>query len=398
MMSRTGSATVRVIYVFSTVVVLSLAFVNLLLSGSLPSHTPENLQQQLVNTLSNSYTASSGKSSKTIYLCGYEGLLKPIAKSLFPEYYDIRMLLDRDPNTHKAIDYSKILSSSSVSDDNIVILASYGGMPCAGIRPEPTHRSVLLPQLFRGPILYVNGESYPSYSTNQRPRLYSLGHEQDNWDNNQVRVYFAVLNLMSFPMAEQRKLYDHSRKPKSSGEHFLLFIHSHCVEFRDQAFLALAEIGPVHAGGKCPGNKAMEGVETAKRVQLTLPNSYNRNSMLFARYRFALVMENLNKEGYITEKIVNAFLGGAIPIWYGTREIFDIFNKDAFVYYDIENPEEALERIRYLEQNKTAFEEVRNAPILKDGDETVRKYFSLRDDVGGGYLKNQIRALMKKDL
>jgi hypothetical protein len=40
-------------------------------------------------------------------------------------------------------------------------------------------------------------------------------------------------------------------------------------------------------------------------------------------------MENKRANGYITEKILNTFLAGCIPIYYGTTEILNIFNKKA---------------------------------------------------------------------
>jgi hypothetical protein len=115
----------------------------------------------------------------------------------------------------------------------------------------------------------------------------------------------------------------------------------------------------------------------------------------FKDYRFGLiVMENKKSDGYITEKIVNAFLSGTVPIWYGTSEIFDVINERTFVFYDIKNPQPALDRIIYLEKNQTAYDEVLNEPILANGDQTIEDYFSFRDDVGGGKLKKRIRKML----
>jgi hypothetical protein len=96
----------------------------------------------------------------------------------------------------------------------------------------------------------------------------------------------------------------------------------------------------------------------------------------------------------LTEKILNAFLGGCIPIYYGTEEIFGIFNADAFVYYDVENPQPAIDRVKYLESNRTAYYEIlKNEPILAKAEGTIDKYFSLVDGVGEGSLKRKIREL-----
>lgn len=83
---------------------------------------------------------------------------------------------------------------------------------------------------------------------------------------------------------------------------------------------------------------------------------------------------------------------------YGTPEIFDIFNKQAFIYYNISDPEPALNYIAYLESNSTAYDEVQEQPILAQGDETVAKYFSFGDALGGGRLKNRIKQMLNNNV
>jgi len=118
---------------------------------------------------------------------------------------------------------------------------------------------------------------------------------------------------------------------------------------------------------------------------VSLESDWAFNKDLYTGYRIVLVMENS-----YTEKIVNAFLGGSVPIWYGTREIFKIFNRKAFVFYDPHTPQEALNRIAHLGANRTAYDKVLSEPILANGSQTVRDYFSFQDAVGGGVLKWKI--------
>jgi hypothetical protein len=42
-------------------------------------------------------------------------------------------------------------------------------------------------------------------------------------------------------------------------------------------------------------------------------------------------VENCRKPGYVTEKIVNAFRSGAIPIYWGAPDVTRYFNAKAFV-------------------------------------------------------------------
>jgi len=106
-------------------------------------------------------------------------------------------------------------------------------------------------------------------------------------------------------------------------------------------------------------------------------------------------MENTNTPGYVSEKILNAFLGGCIPIYYGTTEIFRMFNRNAFVYYDISDPGPALAQIQHLETNRSAYDEILyNEPILADGTNSIEEFFSFTDDIGNGTLKRRIRSML----
>ena len=107
-------------------------------------------------------------------------------------------------------------------------------------------------------------------------------------------------------------------------------------------------------------------------------------------------MEHVNTPGYITEKILVAFWAGCLPIYSGPLDIFDIFHSDSFIYWDIDNPQPALDRIQYLEENRSAYEEVMRKPILAPGAAT--KYFSFDESYGAGTLKNQIRTYLGLDV
>jgi hypothetical protein len=78
----------------------------------------------------------------------------------------------------------------------------------------------------------------------------------------------------------------------------------------------VSNIGTVHYGGGCSGLAG--GISNGTIQQSRVGGSRLRNAIgVFQDYRFGLVMENKKSDGYITEKIVNAYLsGGTVPIWY----------------------------------------------------------------------------------
>lgn len=183
----------------------------------------------------------------------------------------------------------------------------------------------------------------------------------------------------------------------STRKHFLIYIHSNCKGYRETAFVEIANKfndTEIFHGGKCNGSRGAnkELKKELKNIQFfkSTPgqDKLTENFEINQLFRFCLVMENSTTEGYISEKILNAFLGGCIPIYFGTEEVFDVFNPNAFIFYNISNPTDALERISYLENNKTAYEEVMETPIFRN-EETYKKYFTL-----DGGLKDEVRNMV----
>ena len=64
------------------------------------------------------------------------------------------------------------------------------------------------------------------------------------------------------------------------------------------------------------------------------------------------------------------------------------------MYYNITQPQHALEQILELRRNPEAYEAMISQPILADGKQTVEDYSSFSDNLGGGKLKREIRAML----
>lgn len=64
-----------------------------------------------------------------------------------------------------------------------------------------------------------------------------------------------------------------------------------------------------------------------------IPGAYNSNEILnfYSQYKFVICLENTKQETYITEKIVNGLLARTIPIYWGSNNIYDYFNKERFI-------------------------------------------------------------------
>jgi hypothetical protein len=319
------------------------------------------------------------RSPRHVYWCGYRNMFDQFEANmgdhLFPESNVTELL------------------PGFVSDKDDVLL-----YPCGG--PCPIKVRSQIPLEFKGKVLSFNGESVPCLPPNHK-NVVAVSAVDGAWKNSSgLKALPMAMHMMAFGKEWQNKIFHREQQPRNTNttkDRFLIYAVSNCVAYREQAFSALSNLGKqVEYGGKCSARSSLGRNKTniVKAPDSIIKTNWGENHIEFQPYRFALVMENKKATGYITEKILNAFLAGCIPIYYGTTEIFDIFNKNSFIWYDVKDPKAALDRIAYLEENRTAYDEVVKEPILANGEETIRRYFSWNDELGNGDIKWFIRDML----
>ncbi len=83
--------------------------------------------------------------------------------------------------------------------------------------------------------------------------------------------------------------------------------------------------------------------------------------------KFTLCFESTLHNGFITEKITDAFYADTIPVYYGSHTVTDIFNRDAFINVaDYPSFEAAIEKIIELDQDDEKYLAMLRQPILVD--------------------------------
>ena len=138
------------------------------------------------------------------------------------------------------------------------------------------------------------------------------------------------------------------------------YIASNCTENREEFFKILKEKfknNGIYGLGKCSNN-----------VKEGLKGGHGNIDDIYQDYIFGFAMENTKKEGYITEKIMNVFRGGAIPIFWGCSESVEkLFNKRSYIdLSDFEDYNQAADYIYELSKDKKKLKEIKNIPIFKD--------------------------------
>ena len=79
-------------------------------------------------------------------------------------------------------------------------------------------------------------------------------------------------------------------------------------------------------GGQCP--------DLFGRGHNSLPDSRLGKHLALKDYAFSINIENMIDDHYFSEKIIDCFLCGTIPIYYGAKKLADYFNMDGVIILD----------------------------------------------------------------
>ena len=209
--------------------------------------------------------------------------------------------------------------------------------------------------------LYVqySGEAYY-----HEPSLYNINFIPiENTANN------IVFPLGSFQTLEHvhNKKYDinyfiNKRKLDKHKPNFCLFCVSNggCKE-RNDFFNELSKYKKVDSCGKhlnngvvCPGNH--------------LSTEYFD---FISNYKFMICFENTSKPNYFTEKLVNSYYSGSIPIYWGDPNISKYINMDSILYlkpgFTQQDVDDLINKIKELDTNDELYKEKYEQSFFKDG-------------------------------
>ena len=84
-------------------------------------------------------------------------------------------------------------------------------------------------------------------------------------------------------------------------------------------------------------------------------------------YKFSVSMENSEGDGYISEKIIDSFRAGTIPIYYGDYMVDEYINNKAFILIkgekDLKNK---IEYIKRIDNDDKLYQSILNENIFNE--------------------------------
>lgn len=198
------------------------------------------------------------------------------------------------------------------------------------------------------PYITISGERYSINIRRLRRNGLPIAEIVSSKPKNRKQLYFPFIIWSG---VKPERIFTNSRNK------FLAYVNSNCTKTREKLFKLIKERNAdAEALGKCSNTKK------------NLPGRWQELEKVYADYNFVFAMENHQISGYITEKIINAFRSGAIPIYWGDSEtVSKYFNQKAFVDVGrFSSLEDAANYIVKLNNNPYKIAQMRKEPIFNN--------------------------------
>ena len=109
----------------------------------------------------------------------------------------------------------------------------------------------------------------------------------------------------------------------------------------------------------------------ANNMQFVIPHLYWTEEFreFISKYKFIICFENNKQATYSTEKIVNPYVAGSIPIYWGSSHIHKVFNKNTMLYLEndsIESYQKIINEIIELDNSDEKYIEFINRKPITD--------------------------------
>lgn len=207
------------------------------------------------------------------------------------------------------------------------------------------HRLVI-PTIYPCKTLYYTGENeYINFNMFD----YGIGISNMGNFNRYLRIPLWLIDCTN--ILDKREELD---EPYFNRD-FCSFVvsNNYCqIPVRDMLFKKISEYKQVASGGRYLNN---------------IGGPVDNKIDFIKKYKFNIASENSIVDGYITEKIGDAFVARTIPIYCGDKYVTTDFNNQSFINVnDYSSYSELVNDIKDIDSNKDRYLEILNAPIFND--------------------------------
>ena len=176
---------------------------------------------------------------------------------------------------------------------------------------------------------------------------YIIGHYHINYLDRYFKYNVFLWKNISVINKKRKEVIQNLNRTK-----FCAAVISNCgAKFRMNFIEKLNRYKKIDFGGNCKNN-----------VNGTVKNKIE----FLSSYKFSIAMENSKADGYISEKIVDSFLAGTIPIYYGDYIADEYINPKTYILINGEKDiDEKIEYIKKIDNDNELYKKImREKPII----------------------------------
>ena len=250
--------------------------------------------------------------------------------------------------------------STHLSEINVLIIGDFITMKeLEMIRPYQGLRILYVAEpLLNLPMCSIAGQIFRQKKYNAVIGCISNRGDTHNWVKYPIYRYYMKFTQDSF--AETNKWVSSICKADLKAKAFCTLINRHdWGNTRTPIYERLVKIGAIACPGKLLNNCSNEEVNRIGNVDY------------IKKFWFNICSENFGNDhpGYVTEKLMNACLGGAIPIYFGELDEIDrrIFNVDRILFLNKDNTDAIAERVKFLYENHDELVKFYQQPVFCEG-------------------------------
>jgi len=173
---------------------------------------------------------------------------------------------------------------------------------------------------------------------------YCIGFDEMEFGDRYIRVPNYIMNpkyMNDLELMSKRHLTDENNDKRK----FCSFVCSNGNGdlMRDAIFEEVSKYKHVASGGRHLNN-------------IGLPDGVKSKLEFQQNYKFALALENTSFTGYTTEKLIEAYAAGGIPIYWGDPAVKKYFREGSFInVLDFRTLDDAIEEIKRVDQDEKLY-------------------------------------------
>lgn len=192
-------------------------------------------------------------------------------------------------------------------------------------------------------------------------------------DDNHIRLPLWMLNIhyltTRYQLSMDNLIYRKSNHIDIFNRKFCGYVQRNPgCEYRNRAFDRISsEVSRIDAGGPHKNNIGYVIPRDDKGIL--------RKFEWLQNYKFSLAYENSSTAGYITEKVLEAYIGNTVPIYWGSPTVEMDFNQAAFINrHSFISEEHFLDEIRITNENSERYKDYYYQPLMIEYHKA--KYFN----------------------